>query len=143
MNQAELCQMTEERIRDAKALLDGGRWEFAYYVAGYAVECGLKSCILSRMVRTAWVFQEKWDARKCLTHDFTDLVELADLQRELAANKRASAPPGRDFVKYWDTVQKWKVSSRYESKSEAEARDLYEAITNDPNGVLLWIRNFW
>ena len=143
MNQAELRQMAEERIKDAKTLLDGGRWEFAYYVAGYAVECGLKSCILARMVQTAWVFQEKWDARKCLTHDFTELVELTGLKAELAANKQASAAPARDFVQYWDTVQKWKVSSRYESKTEAEAPDLYEAITNDPNGVLLWIRNFW
>jgi hypothetical protein len=37
VNQAELRQMAEERIRDAQALLDGRRREFAYYIAGYAV----------------------------------------------------------------------------------------------------------
>ena len=77
MNQDELRKMAEERILDAKALLDASRWEFGYYVAGYAVECALKSCLLARMVHTAWVFQEKWEAKVCLTHDFAKLVELA------------------------------------------------------------------
>jgi len=43
--------MAEERLRDAKALLDGQRWEFAYYSAGYAVECALKSCVLASSKR--------------------------------------------------------------------------------------------
>ncbi len=60
MNQAELQTMAEERLKDAKALIDGGRWEFAYYAAGYAVECALKSCILARMIHTGLIFKEKW-----------------------------------------------------------------------------------
>ena len=59
MNQAELRQMAEERIKDSKALLKSKRCEFAYYAAGYAVECALKSCLLSRMVLTGWVFEEQ------------------------------------------------------------------------------------
>jgi HEPN domain-containing protein len=51
--------MSEERIQDAKVLIDGGRYEFGYYAAGYAVECALKSCLLARMVHTAWVFEER------------------------------------------------------------------------------------
>ena len=66
MNQAELRQMALMRLRDAKVLLNGGRWEFAYYVSGYAVECALKSCLLARMIHTAWVFEEKWKASDCL-----------------------------------------------------------------------------
>ena len=46
-------------IRDANALLRGGRWEFSYYVAGYAVECALKLSACLCMVHTAWVFEEK------------------------------------------------------------------------------------
>src|SRR5438094_8433199 len=91
VNQAELQAMAEERIKDAKALLDGGRWEFAYYAAGYAVECALKSCLLARMIHTAWVFQEKWDARECRVHDFGKLIDLAGLRDELNAKLAASA----------------------------------------------------
>lgn len=74
MNRAELQAMAEERIKDAQALLDSKRWEFAYYAAGYAVECALKSCLLARMVHTAWVFEERWDAKSCLTHDCVRLT---------------------------------------------------------------------
>jgi HEPN domain-containing protein len=51
VNQAELHKMAEKRLKDAKALLDGGGWDFACYAAGYSVECGLKSSILARMIR--------------------------------------------------------------------------------------------
>jgi HEPN domain-containing protein len=59
VNQVELQQMAEVRIKDAKALLDAGRWEFAYYVAGYSVECALKPCVLARMIISGWVFKEE------------------------------------------------------------------------------------
>jgi hypothetical protein len=150
VNQAELRQMAEERLRDAKALLDGGRWEFAYYTAGYAVECALKSCILSRMIHTGWVFEEKWDAKLCLTHDFEKLIHLAGLKTELnqtlaasAAAATAGGPPAGFFVLHWNTVVQWKVESRYQAKTEAEAKALYEAITHVSDGVLLWIQKYW
>jgi hypothetical protein len=142
--------MAEERLRDAKALLDGQRWEFAYYTAGYAVECVLKSCVLARMIHTAWVFEEKWEAKQCLTHEFDKLIHLAGLRNELndrlaasAAGATAADPPGGLFNFHWETVIKWKVESRYQAKTEAEAKALYDAITHVPDGVLLWIRKYW
>jgi HEPN domain len=144
VNQKDLKQMAEERIKDAKALIDGNRWEFAYYAAGYAVECALKSCLLARMIYTGWVFDEnvtKVDA--CRTHDFLELIRIAGLRDELNNALKASSAAGGEFAKNWDTVNKWKVSSRYEPKTEAEAQGLYAAITDDPHGVLKWIQNFW
>src|SRR4051812_19088111 len=135
--------MAEERIKDAKVLLDAGRWEFAYYVAGYAVECALKSCLLARMIHTAWVFEEKWKAQDCLSHDFGELIRLAGLKDELDANLAASAAAGGEFVAHWGTVTQWRVTSRYESKTEIQARDLFNAITHDPDGVLRWLQNYW
>ena len=143
MNQAELQALTEERIKDAKALLDGKRWAFAYYVGGYAVECALKSCLLARMVHTGWIFEDKANVKDCLTHDFGQLVHLAGLKSELDAAFTASAAAGKEFIGYWGTVSAWQVTTRYVPKSQAEAEELYEAITNDPNGVLKWIRNHW
>ena len=136
--------MAEERIRDAKALLDGGRWEFAYHVAGYAVECSLKSCLLARMIHTGWVFQDKAKLDECLTHDFSKLIQLSGLKGELDAQLAASAAAaGGEFVGNWNCVTQWKVTSRYEPKTEAEATVLYAAITDVPHGVLTWIQNYW
>ena len=131
--------MAEGRILDAAALRGAGRWAYAYYVAGYAVECGLKSCVLAQMIQTGGVFTDKKFAEQCFTHDFGKLVELAGptaaLNAELAANQA--------FVGFWSTVKDWKETSRYEQKSQPEADALYLAITNDINGVMRWIRNYW
>jgi HEPN domain-containing protein len=48
MNRTEFQSLAEVRIREAKALLDAGLWDGAYYLAGYAVECALKACIAKR-----------------------------------------------------------------------------------------------
>jgi HEPN domain len=143
VNQAELQRMAEERILDAKALFDAGRFEFAYYAAGYAAECALKSCLLARMIHTGWVFEEKWKAQDCLSHDLTELIRLAGLITELNDKQRASAASGGEFGTNWGTVMQWKVASRYESKSEAETRELLAALTDPTHGVLQWIRNYW
>lgn len=135
--------MAEERLKDAKTLIDGGRWEFAYYAAGYAVECALKSCILARMIHTALVFMEKWEAKLCLTHEFDKLVELAGLTNDLNAHLKASAAADKEFVVNWETTKKWTVTSRYEARTEADAKSLYAAIADEPHGVLQWIRTFW
>ena len=59
MNRADLQAMAEERVKDAKALLDGGRWEFAYYVSGYAVECALHFADGAPVVGTAEQVSER------------------------------------------------------------------------------------
>ena len=46
MTRPEWQRMAGERVRDASALLKVRRWSAAYYLAGYAVECGLKACIV-------------------------------------------------------------------------------------------------
>lgn len=135
--------MAEERLKDAKTLIDGGRWEFAYYAAGYAVECALKSCILAQMIHTGWVFEEKWEAKLCLTHEFEKLIQLAGLTDPLIANLKASAAGSKEFAVNWESTKEWTVTSRYEAKTEADAKKLYAAIADEPHGVLQWIRTYW
>lgn len=133
----------EERVKDAKALIRGKRWGFAYYVAGYSIECALKSCLLARMIHTAWVFEEKWKAEECRVHDFDKLVKLAGLDDELKARQAISRAEKDRFAAHWATVAAWKPSVRYESRTEAEAQDLLEAVTHKPDGVLRWLKKYW
>lgn len=83
MNRVELQSMTRERILDAQALIRGKRWSFAYDVAGCAVQCALKSCLLARMIHTGWIFEDKARIDQCLTHDFGKLIRLAGLTDDL------------------------------------------------------------
>ncbi len=72
MTRADWQQIAEERLLAAQALLAASLWASAYYLAGYAVESGLKSCILVRITAGPEVlFQEggnKFSA-DCWTHD--------------------------------------------------------------------------
>jgi hypothetical protein len=142
VSRADLQQLARERLRDAEILLAGGQWSGAYYLSGYAVECALKSCILHHIERTGMLFKDRKYLNKlaeCWTHDLFKLVDLANLTAELGL--ACGANPALDLD--WGTVQLWKETSRYELKTEAEARALYEAITHDPDGVLKWIQFHW
>jgi hypothetical protein len=55
----------------------------------------------------------------------------------------ASAAAGGAFATNWKTAILWKVESRYVPRPEAEARALYAAIADKPDGVLKWIQKFW
>jgi hypothetical protein len=144
VTQAKLQHMAVERIADAKLLIDGGRWWYGYYVAGYAVECALKACVLAQMVATGWVFMEdEKKLRECRTHDFMRLVSIAGMHSPLNERLSNSAAAGDGFVENWNTVKAWTVESRYEPQTEGDAKKLFFAITDEPAGVMKWIRNYW
>ena len=139
MNRLQLRQLAEDRILDAERLLTGGRWAGAYYLAGYAVECGLKACIMVHVEATGAIFQDKKFSEKCWIHDLKDLLALANLKPALDAD--AAANPA--LYANWAVAEEWKETSRYEQKTQPEAQRMYDAIANHPNGVLAWIRIRW
>jgi hypothetical protein len=40
-------------------------------------------------------------------------------------------------------AKEWNETSRYEQKTRPEGQVMYDAIANDPDGVLPWIRIRW
>ena len=66
-------------MADAAALLAAGRFDCAYYIAGYAVECPLKACIANKTKEGDFPPRE---TRKIWTHDLVDLIESAGLKTE-------------------------------------------------------------
>lgn len=139
MNRAQLRQLSEDRILDAKLLLDGSRWSGAYYLAGYAVECGLKACIMVHVEAIGAIFQDRKYSEKCWTHDLEDLLALANLKPNLDADAAANAA----LFANWGVAKDWKETSRYEQKTQPEAQAMYNAVADDPDGVLAWIRIRW
>lgn len=140
MNRAFWQQLAVDRIEDARVLLDAGRWSAAYYLCGYAVECGLKACILAFLEQNLEVvFQEKRFSEKCWTHDIEALVALAELTAVRVADVAANSALGAN----WLTVKDWSEKDRYQQKSELQARTLYESVADQTNGVLQWIKVRW
>jgi HEPN domain-containing protein len=138
MTRAELQRLARDRLCDAKVLLAAGRWSGAYYLAGYAVECGLKSCIIAYLMRTDQ-FPERKFSEQCWTHNLGQLVALADLKTGLDVALAAD----RDFLFHWAVVRDRKESSRYLRTTKVKAVKLYQAITDKKHGVLRWILSHW
>jgi hypothetical protein len=114
-------------------LLKNKKYSGAYYLAGYAVEFGLKACIAKKTKRHS--YPDKDLAIKCYTHDVEKLVELAGLKAALNADP--------DLLVNWGIVKDWDESARFERKTRAEAQARYNAITDTAHGVLPWIRLHW
>jgi hypothetical protein len=91
MNRGQLRQLAEDRIGDAACLLAGRRPAGAYYLSGYAVECGLKACIMAHVETAGAIFQDRKFSEKCWTHDLEELLKLANLEPTLDADTAANA----------------------------------------------------
>jgi len=64
-------------VKVAEALLNAGQWSGAYYLAGYAVECGLKACIAK--LTNEHDFPDKDVVNKSYSHKINVLLEVAEL----------------------------------------------------------------
>lgn len=144
MNRKQLQTLAKTRLGDAKALLGRKRWSGAYYLSGYAIECGLKAGLLRHLGESGAVFGEQGqaylkDLAGCWTHDLVKLVKLAGLEAEFKAARDAN--PGLEA--FWGVAKDWKETSRYQEATEDEARALFKAVSDNPDGVLRWIQSHW
>jgi len=141
VNRAHWRQLANERVIDADVLIQGGRWAAAYHLSGYAVECGLKACILAYIENNNAdaVFRERKFSENCWTHNIEDLVRLAGLRSVLDLDMKANTQLGVN----WVYATRWKEISRYQMPSKFDARRLFEAVTDAANGVLPWIIAHW
>ena len=140
MNRGDWQKFAVKYVSDAKALLAARRWSAAYYLTGYAVECGLKACVLARVASEPEVmFADRRFSDRCWTHDLSQLMSLAGLTAQLDA--ATAADP--QLKLNWEMVKEWDEGSRYERKARVEARRLYAATLSKNHGVFPWIKARW
>jgi HEPN domain-containing protein len=140
VNRLEFQDLADLRIAEAECLFQNGFFDGAYYLAGYAVEAGLKACIAKNTNQHD--FPPKNTNRDCYSHDLELLLRTAILDTILANDRKVN----RLLNGNWETVKDWKEESRYDprgSKSQTIADGLIQAITNIPDGVLTWVRQRW
>jgi hypothetical protein len=114
MNRFDLQKMAEERVADAAALLDAGRFQAAYYLCGYAIECALKACIARLTV--------------------SGIEKLHDEE----------AGRNGVFAENWNIVKDWSEVSRYDPAiTETRAFGFFLAVTDPTDGVLAWLKTLW
>jgi HEPN domain-containing protein len=138
VNRADLQQLTEARLADAQVLLEAGRWDGAYYLLGYVVECALKSCITKQF--GLHEVPDKKLVGDFYSHDLKNLLKIAGLSGEFASRARKDST----FETNWTTIQDWTETTRYRiGVAEQNVRSLLDAIVNIDSGVLTWLRTQW
>lgn len=137
MNRAEFQRLARTRARDGSVLLDARRWEGAYYLLGYAIECALKAVICTQT--REFDFPDKDRVNKSHTHNLANLLELSVLAPRLVE----AAEEDPVIAANWSTVKDWNERRRYERTTEVKARDLPRAVTDKRRGILKWIADRW
>ena len=136
MTRKDFQRLVRMRLGDARVLLRSGNNEGAYYLAGLAVECALKSAIARKTNRHDFPPKPKI-VYSMYDHDLNKLLVAADLETILNAAVMNNAA----LKANWLLVKDWTVESRYLTTGRS-AHDLYRAITGR-NGVLRWLRQHW
>ncbi|WP_439541746.1 HEPN domain-containing protein [Hyphomicrobium sp.] len=129
--------LAQAKLDDAKNLFDLGSWGNAYYLAGYAIEFGLKAVIASSFRENT--LPDKNLVNSAYVHDIEKLVNTAGLTVALTQARQGDAA----LEINWAVVKDWSEQSRYEDATENEARELIAAIEDQQHGVLQWIAQHW
>jgi hypothetical protein len=114
-----------------------GRYSNAYYLAGYAVEIGLKACIAAQI--SAKTIPDKAFIKNIFNHEFRTLVGLAGLAGAL----KDEQDKDQTFGTNWALASQWEPDARYEAIDPMSAQLLVEAIADPHSGVLKWIKTYW
>jgi HEPN domain-containing protein len=134
---ADIKQLAWQKLHDAEMLLQSGRPDSAYYVAGYTVELLLKARICKTLkIDNFFHFDEsstkllsKEAYRPFRVHDFSQLMVLSGIYSDF----KREEPELKD---HWSVVQKWKEDARYlTGKSEKEV----EGFLTSVKAIATWI----
>ena len=137
LTRADLQRLAQVRLDDALFLLQGNRSSSAYYLAGYAVELGLKACI-SRQVQSNTI-PDRGFINAVYTHKLDTLISIAGLRPQFDADVKADS----QFAAYWAIANNWSEESRYVVWDKIAAATLLEAVHEPNHGVFQWVKRHW
>jgi hypothetical protein len=132
-------ELAETRLLDANALFLAERFDAAYYLASYVVECALKACI-ARSTREHDFSPKARKVADYYSHDLEKLIRLAAPEFEEDRNEDTI------LAGYWDLVTRWNEESRYElHRADAEklAEGILLAISDVEHGILKCLSKYW
>lgn len=141
---AELKTMSEHRLKEAQVLYDNQLYSGSYYLAGYAIEFGLKSVICKRL--GVDIFENdalngqgkaaKDAARAFQIHNIPALILLSGLHPELETKKVAE----EEFFISWNVVSAWTEQRRYDCDCNPQTANNFLKQVKE---FMQWIETHW
>jgi HEPN domain-containing protein len=136
---SEQAKASIHRLDDARALFNAGRWRGAMYMAGYAVECLLKTKLMQRYsCRTLRDLEDELQRRGILTEQATVFTHHLELLLRLSQRLDQL----RQHQMLWPQfalVNRWIPAWRYTADlaNRQDAADFLEAITQ----IMQWLEH--
>jgi HEPN domain-containing protein len=136
---SEQSKASAHRLDDARALLHTARWRGAMYMAGYAVECLLKSKLMRvYRCRTLRDLEDELQRRGVLAEHATVFTH----QLELLLRLTQRLNPLRQHRVLWpqfNLVNRWLPAWRYTAdlSNRRDAEDFLEAVAQ----IMQWIES--
>ncbi len=131
----EWWQLADRHLSTAEALKKAKQYPDAFYHAGYAVECALKAIICRDLFGGTWPSRQTFP--EGYSHDLDRLLRLAGLKPRLMEARQRD----EEFGMNWETVRKWRETTRYENLSAPRASAMILAVKQRRFGMLTWLRN--
>ncbi len=132
---ADWLEQAREHLQDGELLAAASRWQNAYLLGGYAVECALKGVLIHRRRLDRW--PDRTERPEYYTHDLAKLAGFAGIEDLLLAEVQAATPMGVG----WQTVKRHTLSKRYPDGARFSARagrDMLLAIAGE-DGLVRWL----
>ena len=137
ITKADLEALADTRLGDAVHLFQANRYSAAYYLAGYAVELGIKACIAGLF--QANVIPERAFVNAVYSHKLDELLGLAGIKKRLQDDMKNDAV----LFAAWGVASKWNETSRYEMRDQFAAASMIQAVGDQNHGVLQWLKKHW
>ncbi|MDX2041108.1 MAG: HEPN domain-containing protein [Acidobacteriota bacterium] len=123
ITRVELRKIARERLKDAEALFNAGRYDGAVYLSGYAIELALKNRICKTLKWSGFpqTRSEFQPFQSFKTHNLDVLLSLSGLESKI---KTA-------YLAEWSAIAKWDPEARYNPIGSAGKKDaelLIEAV---------------
>lgn len=136
---SDLLALADQRLAEARHLLQTGFPGGAYYLGGYAVECGLKAVIASVYVNQSFPDDlKRWSMLKIHEPD-----RLMDICRDLKPGMANALSSSTTLKRNWRIIQSWTPTVRYASNIvTTDAGSLLAAIDDESSGILPWLKTY-
>jgi hypothetical protein len=136
----ELQLLAQSRLDEAKVLFAAGRYDGAYYLAGYAVEMALKACIC-KLLDEDFPPGTGEVAKTYQTHSFDRLILLAGLRKQLGQKAQdVNFQTNLSLVRGWSEAKRYNVIG---TSDQATTQELLTALDDETSGILTWIKTLW
>ena len=149
----EIKDLAYLRLSEAESLCNAGKYDGAFYLAGYSVELILKAKVCQHFKidnlfdKNGCAIQGISDLRKVVeTHDINLLLIFSGLEREFNKARKHNSILRNSYQFFKASTGKqtdWNEQVRYlpiNSKTEEDVKE-FIALLNNSNGILKWIEH--